>query len=117
MHRLVSLQFSHGKELSSPFYGTWYQVPRLSCAIFFTETEIPMNKGKKITLKQILALGAVVLLVALYLSCLILALFHNDAAAKLLQLALVLTVLIPVTAYVLMMFYKLSRRKDDESKF
>ena len=68
---------------------------------------------KKTTPKQILALGAVVLLAGLYLSCLILTLFHNDMAARMLQLAIVLTVLIPVTAYVLIMFYKLSHHKDE----
>ena len=48
-----------------------------------------------------------------HLSCLVLALIHSDAAFKLLQLSLVMTVLIPVTAYVGMMFYKLNHRGDD----
>ena len=60
--------------------------------------------------KRILAIAAIVILVGLYLSCLVLALIHSDAAFKLLQLSLVMTVLIPVTAYVGMMFYKLNHR-------
>ena len=63
--------------------------------------------------KRILAIAAIVILVGLYLSCLVLAIIHSDAAFKLLQLSLVMTVLIPVTAYVGMMFYKLNHRGDD----
>ena len=69
--------------------------------------------------KRILAIAAIVILVGLYVACLVLALIHNDAAFKLLQLTLVMTVLIPVTAYVGMMFYKLNHRSgelDDEEK-
>lgn len=68
---------------------------------------------KKKTPKQILAMAAAVLLAGLYIACLVLALIHNDQAARMLQLTIVLTILIPVILYVLMMFYKLSRRKDD----
>ena len=63
--------------------------------------------------KRVLAIAAIVILVGLYLSCLVLALIHSGAAFKLLQLSLVMTVLIPVTAYVGMMFYKLNHRGDD----
>ena len=62
--------------------------------------------------KRILAIGAIVILVGLYIACLVLALIHSEAAFKLLQLTLVMTVLVPVTAYVAMMFYKLSHRSD-----
>lgn len=68
---------------------------------------------KKKTLKRVLAIIAVVLLAGLYIACLVLALIHNDQAARMLQLTIVLTILIPVILYVLMMFYKLSHRKDD----
>ncbi len=63
--------------------------------------------------KRILAIGAIVILVGLYIACLVLALIHSEAAFKLLQLTLVMTVLVPVTAYVVMMFYKLNHRDDD----
>ena len=59
--------------------------------------------------KRILAIGAIVILVGLYIACLVLALIHSEAAFKLLQLTLVM----PVTAYVVMMFYKLNHRDDD----
>ncbi len=63
--------------------------------------------------KRILAIGAILILVGLYIACLVLALIHSEAAFKLLQLTLVMTVLVPVTAYVVMMFYKLNHRDDD----
>jgi multisubunit Na+/H+ antiporter MnhG subunit len=63
--------------------------------------------------KRILAIGAIVILVGLYIACLVLALINSEAAFKLLQLTLVMTVLVPVTAYVVMMFYKLNNRDDD----
>lgn len=63
--------------------------------------------------KRVLAIAAIVILVGLYVACLVLALIHSDAAFKLLQLSLVMTVLIPVTAYVGMMFYKLNHRSDE----
>lgn len=63
--------------------------------------------------KRILAIGAIAILVGLYIACLVLALIHSEAAFKLLQLTLVMTVLVPVTAYVVMMFYKLNHRDDD----
>ena len=63
--------------------------------------------------KRILAIGAIVILVGMYIACIVLALIHSEAAFKLLQLTLVMTVLVPVTAYVVMMFYKLNHRDDD----
>ncbi len=63
--------------------------------------------------KRVLAISAIVILVGLYVACLVLALIHSDVAFKLLQLTLVMTVLVPVTAYVAMMFYKLSHRDDE----
>ena len=63
--------------------------------------------------KRILAIGTILILVGLYIACLVLALIHSEAAFKLLQLTHVMTVLVPVTAYVVMMFYKLNHRDDD----
>lgn len=68
---------------------------------------------RKVTPRQIFAIAAIVLLAGLYIACLVLALIHNEAAFRLLQLTLVLTVLVPVTIYVLMMFYRLNHRHDD----
>lgn len=78
---------------------------------FFIERKMYMKK-------RIFAIAAIVILVGLYVACLVLALIHSDAAFKLLQLTLVMTVLVPVTAYVGMMFYKLNHRSDeyDEDK-
>ena len=68
---------------------------------------------KNITFKQLFAIIAIVLLVGLYISCLVLALIQSEWAGKLLQLAIVMTVLVPVTIYIFMMFYRLNHRKDD----
>lgn len=92
------------------FYGTWRRVHLQTCA-FFIERKMYMKK-------RIFAIAAVIILAGLYVACLVLALIHSDAAFKLLQLTLVMTVLVPVTAYVGMMFYKLNHRSDeyDEDK-
>ncbi len=68
---------------------------------------------KRLTLKQIFAIIAIVLLAGLYISCLVLALIQSEWASKMLQLTIVMTVLVPVTIYIFMMFYRLSHRKDD----
>ena len=78
-------------------------------APFFIERNMHMKK-------RIFAIAAIVILVGLYVACLVLALIHSDAAFKLLQLTLVMTVLVPVTAYVGMMFYKLNHRSDEEDE-
>ena len=71
---------------------------------------------RKISARQIFAIAAIVLLAGLYVACLVLALIHSETAFRLLQLTIVLTVLVPVTMYVIMMFYRLNHRaKDFES--
>ena len=69
------------------------------------DARVPFLKGEYMK-KRVLAIAAIVILAGLYVACLVLALIHSDAAFKLLQLTLVMTVLVPVTAYVAMMFYK-----------
>ncbi len=76
------------------------------------DARVPFLKGEYMK-KRVLAIAAIVVLVGLYVACLVLALIHSDAAFKLLQLTLVMTVLVPVIAYVAMMFYKLSHRDDE----
>ena len=77
----------------------------------FGYKELPMKK--KLNLKQIFAIIAIVLLAGLYISCLVLALIQSEWATKLLKLSIVMTILVPVTIYIFMMFYRLSHRKDD----
>ena len=77
------------------------------------DARVPFLKGEYMK-KRVLATAAIVILAGLYAACLVLALIHSDAAFKLLQLTLVMTVLVPVTAYVAMMFYKLSHRDDEK---
>ena len=77
----------------------------------FGYKELPMKK--KLNLKQIFAIIAIVLLAGLYISCLVLALIQSEWATKLLQLSIVMTILVPVTIYIFMMFYRLSHRKRD----
>ena len=89
------------RKLSSPFL--WH-MPH--------DARVPFLKGEYMK-KRVLAIAAIVILAGLYVACLVLALIHSDAAFKLLQLTLVMTVLVPVTAYVAMMFYKLSHRDDE----
>ena len=69
---------------------------------------------KKLLKRILCVLGAaIVLLAGLYISCLVLALIQSEWATKLLQLSIVMTILVPVTIYIFMMFYRLSHRKDD----
>ena len=61
------------------------------------DARVPFLKGEYMK-KRVLAIAAIVILAGLYVACLVLALIHSDAAFKLLQLTLVMTVLVPVTA-------------------
>lgn len=65
--------------------------------------------------KRILAIAAIVLLVGMYVVCLVLSFIHTEMAKNLLLLCMVMTIMIPIIAYILMMFYKLSHRKDDDN--
>lgn len=70
-----------------------------------------MQKNSKF--KQIMAIAAIVLLVGMYVASLILAIIKNDIATRMLQASLICTIAIPILIYIIMMFYKLTHRKDD----
>lgn len=61
--------------------------------------------------KQILAIIAVILLVALYAATLILSLMDNEMAQSLFRGAVACTILIPVLLYVYIMAYKMLKGK------
>ena len=67
---------------------------------------------KKVKTKQVLAIIAIALLVAMYLTAMILAFIKNPLAQRLLQLSLLCTFAVPVLIYLIMMFYKLAHRND-----
>ena len=69
---------------------------------------------KKVKLKQILAITAIVILVGLYLVSFILAFIKSEWATKMLQMSLVTTAFVSVVGYLLIMFYKLSNRNNDD---
>ena len=69
-----------------------------------------MNKEK---LKRIGALFLVFLLVALYVSTLVLSFFHSPVARKLFQGSIIATIGLPVVLYSYMLIYRyLSKRND-----
>ena len=72
-----------------------------------------MQKNSKF--KQIMAIAAIVLLVGIYVASLILAVIKNDIATRMLQASLICTIAIPILIYIIMMFYKLTHRKDDDT--
>lgn len=63
--------------------------------------------------KRILAVCGVILLVALYLSTLIFALFDSSKSMGLFKTSIAFTILVPVLLYAYTLFYKLSKRDDD----
>lgn len=71
---------------------------------------------KRPAFKQIIAIAGVVLLAAMYLSSLIFALIGNDLGRSLLKASFAATLVIPVLIYIILMFYKLSHRKDESDE-
>ena len=69
---------------------------------------------KKARFRQITALTGVILLAGMYLTALICAIIRNPAALTVLKIALCGTFFIPVLVYIILMFYKLTHRDDDE---
>lgn len=61
-----------------------------------------MKKGKG---KQIIAMTAIVLLVALYIVTLIVAVVDTSASGKLFQLCMVCTIVVPVLAWIFIWIY------------
>ncbi len=67
---------------------------------------------KKITAKQIIAIIGAVLLAGMYISTLIFAIIGSPLAMRLLKISLLSTIVIPIITYFIMMFYRLSHKKD-----
>ena len=62
-------------------------------------------------MKRILAIAAIVLLVALYLSTLIFALIDSDLAFGMFKASLLMTFVIPVLLYAMMLIYNFINKK------
>ena len=63
--------------------------------------------------KRILALAGAILLVLLYVSTLVFAVFDHSASRGLLKVSVAFTILLPVILYAYSMFYRLAHRSDD----
>ena len=69
---------------------------------------------KKKTAKQIFAIIAIVLLLSMYVMSLIFAIIGKGFAFTMLKISFVCTFFIPIMAYFIMMFYKLSHPKEHD---
>ena len=67
---------------------------------------------KKTSAKQILAIIAIVILVGLYLSTLVFALMSSPIADTLLKISLLSTLGVPIVPYLLLMFFRLTKRES-----
>ncbi len=65
------------------------------------------------TLKRIIALVGAILLAALYISTLILAFIGSDAAADLLRIAVVATIIVPVLLWAYTLIYRLLKQRAE----
>ncbi len=65
---------------------------------------------RKVSFKQVLAIICIALLLGLYLSTLVFALIRSPWAQTMLKLALLGTIGIPIVIYLILMFYKLSKK-------
>lgn len=65
--------------------------------------------------KRTLALIGAVLLIVLYVSTLIFALFDYSASMGLLKASIACTILLPVLLYAYTLVYKISKKEDDDS--
>lgn len=64
--------------------------------------------------KRTLALIGAVLLIALYISTFVFALFDHSASLGLLKASIACTILLPVLLYAYTLVYKISKKDDDE---
>ncbi len=64
-----------------------------------------MKQNKKPTMKQIVAMAAIVLLVALYIITFILALADPTSSGRYFQFALLLTIVVPILAWIFIYIY------------
>lgn len=62
--------------------------------------------------KRILALTGAILLILLYVSTLVFAIFDHSASKGLLKVSVAFTILLPVLLYAYIMFYRLAHRND-----
>lgn len=65
--------------------------------------------------KRTLALIGAVLLIVLYVSTLIFALFDHSSSMGLLKASIACTILLPVLLYAYTLVYKISKKEDDDS--
>lgn len=65
-------------------------------------------------IKRTLALIGAVLLIALYISTFVFALFDHSASLGLLKASIACTILLPVLLYAYTLVYKISKKDDDE---
>lgn len=66
--------------------------------------------------KRILAIVGVVLLVALYGSTLVFAIFDHSKSLGFLKASIACTILLPVLLYAYTLIYKLTKNKDEEDR-
>ncbi|MEF9917284.1 MAG: hypothetical protein RR275_02465 [Lachnospiraceae bacterium] len=65
--------------------------------------------------KKLLALTGVIILVALYASTLVFALFDHSTSLSLLKISIAATIFVPVISYVCILFFKLPKKDDSDS--
>lgn len=69
--------------------------------------------------QRVLAIIAIILLLSMYVLSFIFALIHNSFARTMLKISIMGTAFIPILIYFLMMFFRLTHKKDnseDESE-
>lgn len=72
---------------------------------------------KKITAKQVMAIICIILLAGMYISTLVFAIIGGPLSTRLLKAAILSTIIIPIVAYFLMMFYRLTHKNDENYKY
>lgn len=70
-----------------------------------------MKQKQKPTIKQIVAMGAIVILVAMYLITLILAIADSSASGRWFQFSLLLTIAVPILAWIFIYIYGVYAKK------
>lgn len=68
---------------------------------------------KRTKFVRIMAIIGVALLVLMYLTALVMALFDNEFARTMLKISFVGTITVPIVIYFIMMFYKMGHKNDD----
>jgi ACR3 family arsenite efflux pump ArsB len=68
----------------------------------------------KNTLKRILAVIGIILILGMYFTTLILAIFNIPGTTAMLNASIIATVFIPILLYVLWMIYKMIKKSDSD---